>query len=330
MAKLYASEAANRICNRAVQVSQQAMATPKIPGGAKPRRQVTMIYEGTSNPANGHRSRVVARYLSDECIKHAGVILRELTRHILRRPIVGALAVARTKDGRVLLIRRGDSGKWALPGGTLEWSETLTKGLAREVEETGATLVSIGSVRAIYSKPERDWRFHAVTVVVLVEVAEPVRGPHNPLEIREAKLLRLDHEIPRDLDFDGNAVLDQALRSDGVPLSYARSMPHDHEPPNLGDFLCGGLRQSSAGAPIAKSGRRRISKRCFDEKLVPRRVIEPRRDGVANETNETTPGALANADQASWCVLKTSKLQSPRQRQRFRDTHDACEAIAAR
>lgn len=151
-------------------------------------------------------------------LKHAGVILRELTRHILRRPVVGALAVARTKDGRVLLIRRGDSGKWALPGGTLEWSETLTKGLAREVEEeTGATLVSIGSVRAIYSKPERDWRFHAVTVVVLVEVAEPVRGPHNPLEIREAKLFRLD-EIPRDLDFDGNAVLDQALRGDGVLL----------------------------------------------------------------------------------------------------------------
>jgi hypothetical protein len=44
-----------------------------------------------------------------------------------------------------------------------------------------------------------------------------VRGPHNPLEIREAKHFRLD-EIPQDLDFAGNAILDQALRSGGVLL----------------------------------------------------------------------------------------------------------------
>ncbi|MFO0659018.1 MAG: NUDIX hydrolase [Polyangiaceae bacterium] len=150
--------------------------------------------------------------------KYAGVILREATRHILHRPVVGALAVARTPDGRVLLIRRGDSGKWALPGGTLEWNETLQKGLAREIEEeTGATLVRLGKVRAIYSRPDRDWRFHAVTIVVLAEVAEPVRGPHNPLEIREAKLFSLD-ALPKDLDFDGKAVLDQALSDDDVLL----------------------------------------------------------------------------------------------------------------
>ena len=39
------------------------------------------------------------------------------------------MAAARTADGRWVLIRRGDTGEWALPGGTLEWGETLRKGI---------------------------------------------------------------------------------------------------------------------------------------------------------------------------------------------------------
>lgn len=44
-------------------------------------------------------------------------------------------------DGRVLLVRRGREplkGQWSLPGGLLELGESLTAGVAREVqEETG-------------------------------------------------------------------------------------------------------------------------------------------------------------------------------------------------
>ncbi|BCY06805.1 NUDIX domain-containing protein [Actinoplanes sp. L3-i22] len=51
---------------------------------------------------------------------------------------VGARAVLRDDDGRVLLIRRSDNGRWAFPAGTMELQQTLRDCAIREVlEETG-------------------------------------------------------------------------------------------------------------------------------------------------------------------------------------------------
>lgn len=51
---------------------------------------------------------------------------------------VGAVAV---RDGCLLLVRRGRApalGKWSVPGGRVEWGETLADAAVREVaEETG-------------------------------------------------------------------------------------------------------------------------------------------------------------------------------------------------
>jgi 8-oxo-dGTP diphosphatase len=101
-------------------------------------------------------------------------ILKELTRHVLHRPVTGVAAAARTADGRWVLIRRSDTGTWALPGGTLEWGETLQAGLARELrEEAGIESFEVLRLVGVFSRPDRDIRFHAVTVVALCAVAEP-------------------------------------------------------------------------------------------------------------------------------------------------------------
>lgn len=116
-------------------------------------------------------------------------LVREATRHVLRHPVVGIAAAARTTDGRWLLIRRRDTGGWALPGGTLEWGETLAQGVARELaEEAGVDLLGPSELFNVYSRPERDYRFHAVTVLVTATVSEPSRAPKNPLEIGEVRL----------------------------------------------------------------------------------------------------------------------------------------------
>ncbi|HEX3596959.1 MAG TPA: NUDIX domain-containing protein [Polyangiaceae bacterium] len=120
-------------------------------------------------------------------------LIREAARHLLRRPVVGIAAAARTADGRWLLIRRGDTGDWALPGGTLEWGETLRESVEREIlEETGARVESLGALTGVYSAPHRDPRFHAVTVVVRARVTEPLAPPVNSLEIRDVRLFEDD------------------------------------------------------------------------------------------------------------------------------------------
>lgn len=142
----------------------------------------------------------------------AWVLVKDVARHLLRRPVVGVAAAARTRDGRWLLIRRADTGEWAMPGGTLEWNETLRDGLAREVaEEAGVTRCSIGRLLGVFSRPDRDPRFHAVTIVIECEVDEPSGPPHNPLEIREVRLFA-PHEIPRDLAFGMQDMLAVAVQ----------------------------------------------------------------------------------------------------------------------
>lgn len=139
--------------------------------------------------------------------KAAYGLVHEATRHILRRPVVGIAAVARTADGRYLLVRRGDTGTWCLPGGTLEWGETLTTALARELEEeAGVTRQELVRVLGAWSDPARDPRFHAVTIVVECTVDEPTKEPKNPIEIREARLFD-EAELPASLAFDQQDML---------------------------------------------------------------------------------------------------------------------------
>lgn len=126
-------------------------------------------------------------------------LAKEVARHLLRRPVVGLAIAAQTDDGRWLLIRRGDTGTWALPGGTVEWGETLRETFTRELlEEAGVTDATFERIVGVYSRPDRDPRFHAVTIVVRARVAAPSRPPMNPLEIREARLFRED-ELPKSL-----------------------------------------------------------------------------------------------------------------------------------
>ena len=138
-------------------------------------------------------------------------LMKEVARHLLKRPVVGICAVARDETGNVLLVRRADTGQWALPGGTLEWGEMLSRALVREIqEETGAVWHSLGRVTGIYSHPDRDPRFHAVTICVLGEVRGPARGPTNPLEIREARFFAPD-DLPTTLSMTMRDMVDDAL-----------------------------------------------------------------------------------------------------------------------
>jgi 8-oxo-dGTP diphosphatase len=143
--------------------------------------------------------------------KQAWGLVKEVARHLLRRPVVGLVALARDPDGKVVLIRRGDTGEWCLPGGTLEWGETFREMLPRELkEEAGVELLEAGTVLGVYSNPDRDPRFHAVTLVVAAKVSLPTQAPMNGLEILEVKSFT-EAELPKTLSHGMTELLQRAL-----------------------------------------------------------------------------------------------------------------------
>lgn len=90
---------------------------------------------------------------------------------IFRHPITGTSIIPILPDGRIVLIRRQDNGRWGLPGGIVDWGEDIPTTIRRELaEETGLELVTIRRLVGVYSAPDRDPRIHSVCIVVEAEV----------------------------------------------------------------------------------------------------------------------------------------------------------------
>jgi ADP-ribose pyrophosphatase YjhB (NUDIX family) len=67
------------------------------------------------------------------------------------RPAVSALV--RDEGGRLLMIRRTDNDKYAIPGGGQEVGETVAQTVVREVEEETGIHVEVIGLVGIYSNP---------------------------------------------------------------------------------------------------------------------------------------------------------------------------------
>ncbi len=138
---------------------------------------------------------------------------REILRHVLKRPVVGIAVYLENERDECLLIRRADTDTWALPGGTLEWGETFREAFAREMrEETGVTTAALGPVVGVFSRPDRDPRFHGVTVLVRAKVrGDPPIHADNPLEIRDVRWFKKD-ALPRPLAMSMDDLVDAAQK----------------------------------------------------------------------------------------------------------------------
>ncbi len=121
---------------------------------------------------------------------------------VLRHPVTGTSIIPILPDGRIVLIRRRDTGRWGLPGGMVDWGEDIPTTIRRElIEETGLELRALKRLVGVYSAPDRDPRFHSICVVVEADVDGEMQIT-DTLEIMDVQAFSLaDIEI-RNLSHD--------------------------------------------------------------------------------------------------------------------------------
>jgi ADP-ribose pyrophosphatase YjhB (NUDIX family) len=68
--------------------------------------------------------------------------------------VPGASAIVTDGKGNVLLHRRRDSGRWALPGGVMDIGETIAQCAEREVKEETGLIVEAYRLVGVYSDPD--------------------------------------------------------------------------------------------------------------------------------------------------------------------------------
>jgi ADP-ribose pyrophosphatase YjhB (NUDIX family) len=106
---------------------------------------------------------------------------------------VGAVAVCADPSGRVLLVRSRQHAGWGLPGGLVRRGEVPVDGLAREIEEELAIVLSPVELSMLPTETLIDAGTQQVTVVVAVTLqAQPVVDGN---EVMEARWFAA-HELP--------------------------------------------------------------------------------------------------------------------------------------
>lgn len=84
-----------------------------------------------------------------------------------KKPSITVDVVILNKNKEFILIKRKNSpykNYWAIPGGFVEYGETVERAAIREMKEETNIDVDLENIIGVYSDPDRDPRGHTITV----------------------------------------------------------------------------------------------------------------------------------------------------------------------
>jgi 8-oxo-dGTP diphosphatase len=105
--------------------------------------------------------------------------------------------------GIVLIERKNAPHGWALPGGFVDYGESIEKAAVREAKEETSLDVVLTEQFYTYSDPARDPRHHTISTVF---IATADGEPHGADDAKVARLFR-EKDLPTPLVFDHARIL---------------------------------------------------------------------------------------------------------------------------
>ena len=123
-------------------------------------------------------------------------------------PFITVDIIIELPEGIVLIERSNPPYGWAIPGGFLDYNESLEDCAIREAkEETSLDVYDLKQLHT-YSKPGRDPRFHTVTTVF---TAQGKGVPRADSDAANLKVFKLEDALKLDLAFDHKQVISDYL-----------------------------------------------------------------------------------------------------------------------
>ena len=106
-------------------------------------------------------------------------------------------------NGIVLIERRNEPFGWALPGGFVDYGESLESAAVREAREETSLEISNLRLLGCYSDPARDDRMHTISTVY---IAASQGIPHAADDALNLAIFKMD-SLPEQLCFDHARIL---------------------------------------------------------------------------------------------------------------------------
>ena len=130
-----------------------------------------------------------------------------------KNPLPTVDIIIEINDGIVLIERGNEPKGWALPGGFVDYGETLEDAAIREaLEETSLSITEL-RLHGCYSDPARDPRRHTISIVFVA------KGKGIPKAGDDAATIAVfsKDSIPSGLCFDHDRIIKEYLEQTSLP-----------------------------------------------------------------------------------------------------------------
>jgi len=128
--------------------------------------------------------------------------------HKLKTPFLTVDIIILYEKGIVLIERKNPPPGWALPGGFVDVGESVERAAVREAKEETSLDVRLVEQFQVYSRPDRDPRFHTVSVVFIGKGTGTLKGRDDA---RRAAVYARD-TLPETIAFDHRAIIEDYFR----------------------------------------------------------------------------------------------------------------------
>jgi ADP-ribose pyrophosphatase YjhB (NUDIX family) len=132
-----------------------------------------------------------------------------ITQKLGNGPYITVDAIIEIDDKIVIVKRSNPPFGWALPGGFVNYGESLEQAVAREVkEETNLDVKNIKQFHT-YSDPDRDPRFHTITTVY---ICKGKGKPKSGSDAKGLKLVKFNELRKYQFAFDHKRIIEDYLK----------------------------------------------------------------------------------------------------------------------